>query len=314
MRSLRVVLCGFTTALACSSTASAGTVTLPNGPAEQFRDMLAVYQAAPGETNRLTALGCYSRPCRSDMEFTDESAPLTGDPFVNGAGCTPSGAGLLCHPVERVDAYLGNMDDEYTNTSSYAGGRVWAGSGNDVVRIYSDQQAEAYGEGGNDTVIAGSHGGGGFADGGTGHDIVTVTGYGPATGLGGPGNDWLHFRPEFGTAAADLAGGTGDDHIWLEYSARATAHGDDGADTLEVDPLDLSHWFSTFTMYGDAGPDILIGGPSRDVMDGGEGRDTILATGGGADEIACGGGRDVVHADPADSVAADCETVVVASV
>jgi Ca2+-binding RTX toxin-like protein len=123
----------------------------------------------------------------------------------------------------------------------------------------------------------------------------------------------LHFRVGVSTIPAELAGGAGDDHIWLELAGSATAHGDDGADTLEVDPLDLNHWFSNFRMYGDAGPDTLIGGPSTDVMDGGEGRDLVLATGGGADQITCGGGRDVVHADATDSVDADCETVVVAS-
>ena len=147
-RSLQVVLCGFTTALACASTAGAGTVSLPNGAAEQFRDRLAVYRAGPGETNRLTLRGCYGRPCSADMEFTDESAPLTGDPFVNSAGCTPFGAdlrGLLCRPVEFVDAYLGDRDDEFSNPSSYGGGRVWAGPGNDVVGVFSDHQAEVYG-------------------------------------------------------------------------------------------------------------------------------------------------------------------------
>jgi Ca2+-binding RTX toxin-like protein len=250
------------------------------------------------------------------MEFTDESAPLTVDPFGYPAGCAPFGAdlrGLVCGPVDYLDAYLGNMDDELSNTSTNSGGRVWAGSGNDTVRIYSDAKAEAYGEGGNDTLTAGSHGGGGLADGGTGHDNITVNGFGP-TALGGPGNDWLHLRPEFPAPASTLAGGSGDDHIWLEYSAYATAHGDDGADTVEVDPLDLRGWFSSFRMYGDAGPDTLIGGPSSDVMDGGDGRDTILATGGGADQITCGDGRDVVHADATDSVAPDCETVVVVSV
>ena len=78
MRSLRMVLCGFTAALACTSSASAGTITLPNGPTDQFRDMFAVYRAAPGETNRLNLVGCYSR-CFGEIQFTDESAPLTGD-------------------------------------------------------------------------------------------------------------------------------------------------------------------------------------------------------------------------------------------
>ena len=275
-----------------------------------------MYRAAPGETNRLTILGCYSGPCNPDREFADDSAPLTGEPFVNGAGCTPFGLRrIVCKPVYYVDAYLGDMDDELTDTTSNGGGRVWAGTGNDLVQLFADGRATAYGEGGNDTLNAGSHGGGGFADGGAGHDRVTITGFGPATALGGSGHDWLHFRVERTGSSyqGELAGGAGDDHIWLELPGIATAHGDDGADTIEVDPLDLHHWGSNFKMYGDAGPDILIGGPSSDVMDGGEGRDTILAIGGGADQITCGTGRDEVRADSTDSVAADCETVVVAS-
>jgi hypothetical protein len=48
-------------------------------------------------------------------------------------------------------------------------------------------------------------------------------------------------------------------------------------------------------------------------VDAGEGRATILPTGEGADQITWGG-RDDVDADPAGSLAADCETVVGASV
>src|SRR4051812_30194438 len=113
MRSLRVVLCGFTAAMACAGTAAAGTISLPNESSGNHRTWLAEFRAAPGETNRLTIRGCYFGGCSSpgEMNFSDAMAPLSGPPLVASAGCTLLGddpRGLLCRPVEYVDAYLGN--------------------------------------------------------------------------------------------------------------------------------------------------------------------------------------------------------------
>ena len=64
------------------------------------------------------------------------------------------------------------------------------------------------------------------------------------------------------------------------------------------------------TILGLGGSDLLIGGLGRDKIFGGPGNDSIAANGDAArDTISCGTGRDIVNADPADSVAADCEFV-----
>jgi len=64
------------------------------------------------------------------------------------------------------------------------------------------------------------------------------------------------------------------------------------------------------TLLGLSGNDLLIGGLGRDKIFGGPGNDSIAANGDAArDAVSCGRGKDVVAADPADSVASDCEVV-----
>src|SRR3954454_18515443 len=103
MRSVRVVLCGFTAALACAGTASAGTISLPNEPSGNHQTWLPEVRAAPREAKPLTIRGGYSGGCSSpgEMKFSDAMAPLSGPPLVASAGCTLLGddpRGLLCRP------------------------------------------------------------------------------------------------------------------------------------------------------------------------------------------------------------------------
>jgi hypothetical protein len=68
---------------------------------------------------------------------------------------------------------------------------------------------------------------------------------------------------------------------------------------------------SSETYRGNDGPDTVTlrrGSGAGDISSAG-GDDTIDSRNGVADTIACGDGNDTVHADAADSVAADCETI-----
>jgi RTX calcium-binding nonapeptide repeat (4 copies) len=63
-------------------------------------------------------------------------------------------------------------------------------------------------------------------------------------------------------------------------------------------------------LLGLAGPDLLHGGPGRDRVDAGPGNDRVSVEYDGAqDSVQCGAGADLVTADPADTVAGDCELV-----
>jgi RTX calcium-binding nonapeptide repeat (4 copies) len=65
------------------------------------------------------------------------------------------------------------------------------------------------------------------------------------------------------------------------------------------------------TLSGLGGDDLLDGGLGRDALKGGAGNDRLwTAQDGARDSVACGSGRDLVDAELADTVAADCETVV----
>jgi PASTA domain/RTX calcium-binding nonapeptide repeat (4 copies) len=106
--------------------------------------------------------------------------------------------------------------------------------------------------------------------------------------------------------ASDLSGLGGDDSL----------NASDGNDRLDggagADSLD-----------GGYGDDTIVGGPGQDSISGdtaqGEcgiwycklpsGNDTIDARDGERDSVTCGVGADSVKADPADTVAPDCETV-----
>jgi large repetitive protein len=63
-------------------------------------------------------------------------------------------------------------------------------------------------------------------------------------------------------------------------------------------------------LHGLGGQDTLVGGTGVDRLLGGAGNDTLVARDRTRDTISCGSGRDVVHADPDDRVARDCEQVV----
>jgi len=92
----------------------------------------------------------------------------------------------------------------------------------------------------------------------------------------------------------------------------ATLHGTNRADRLvgTSKPDTIDGRGGNDTLVGLGGNDLLIGGLGRDKLFGGLGNDSIAANGDAApDTVACGKGKDIVDADPADSVARDCEVV-----
>ena len=125
-----------------------------------------------------------------------------------------------------------------------------------------------------------------------------------ATLTGSEGADELTIFNSDGSSK--LSGRGGDDKL-SAFDLADTIDGGAGADTIE----------------GGYGDDTITGGPGRDMINADVsgtschwiqcrmpyGNDTIEARDGEPDTITCGIGTDVVTADPADTVAADCETV-----
>jgi hypothetical protein len=205
--------------------------------------------------------------------------------------------------------------------------------GNRQVEITADSQDDFVRatNGGGQPIIF--HGGGGsdriFPDGGT--RIIA---------FGDSGNDDLQ-----GNAGIDtLDGGAGDDKL-APFGSFDTVIGGPGFDTVQMQgggvivTLDDVHndgppgardqdirsdvervlgWTGDDELAGNALPNTLEGGEGADTLNGlggsdtllgGIGADTIQARDGVADNVSCGPGADRAIVDPADSVAADCETV-----
>ena len=159
--------------------------------------------------------------------------------------------------------------------------------------------------------------------GGDGDDILYNATSIPATLDGQSGTDTLYS----GGGADVLIGGSGTDTA--NYSYRTTALtvdpdglADDGAagegDLVAPDiesivggsgDDNLNGGPGANRLTGGAGADRLNGGNGADTLDGGAGADTIVSRETAADTVTCGSESDTVAADPADSVAPDCESV-----
>jgi Ca2+-binding RTX toxin-like protein len=99
--------------------------------------------------------------------------------------------------------------------------------------------------------------------------------------------------PVAGIIGFTLSVGDGADSVTNTTAVPSTLSGGDGNDSLA----------------GGFGNDILRGNKGVDTHSGGPGDDYLDARGDRGDIVTCGDGNDTVLADPADSIAADCETV-----
>jgi Ca2+-binding RTX toxin-like protein len=169
---------------------------------------------------------------------------------------------------------------------------LYAKDAADELRAGLGDDANVYGENGNDTYYGG--GGDDFLSEYSGITPEPPTGQG-YTGadvmFGGGGTDWLD-----GARSDDELHG-GDNPPLSALVQRERFFGQTGDDKL----------------YGEDGPDDLQGQQGSDLMSGGAGDDSIDAaateTANSPDTVRCGGGFDTVIANNNDSVSNGCETI-----
>lgn len=212
---------------------------------------------------------------------------------VSGS-CTPSSSWsdeVECAGRPVVTLQLGSDDDRASSGNLMAVGTTTV----------------MHGGAGDDTLTSGA--GADQLHGGPGNDILTPDGDDPQGGdvlTGGPGVDLLDLRPVVASellasldgVANDGRPGDGDNYgsdienVNGSMVARNRLVGNNGRNVL---------------VGGDLS-DVLVGGGGKDDLDAGSGNDTLNALDGrGGDRVTCGAGADVVHADPGDVVAGDCE-------
>jgi serralysin len=129
------------------------------------------------------------------------------------------------------------------------------------------------------------------------NDIIVDNTALPSTLKGGCGSDVIE-----GGSAADTV--IGDPSTGCPQVGNDSLDGRDGNDTIVGGP-------GADTLKGSAGNDRISGGSGQDQIDGGAGSDRIGVVDGEVDTVTCGAGFDSVRADPNDSIASDCEQVVI---
>ena len=184
----------------------------------------------------------------------------------------------------------GESGDDFLSVDGAEGGdvSVLGGTGNDRISIFTQGETVVFGGDGHDSgFVEISETGFVTFYGGTGDDSFVGSEFGndadrlEMIAFGGPGNDVL--ASQFGSSAADLYGGSGDDEL---YNTNGLASGQAGNDLL---------WTSNGTLLGGAGDDrmrldfnttvgVARGGPGNDqlsgsgILDGGADDDQIYAT------------------------------------
>jgi Ca2+-binding RTX toxin-like protein len=231
----------------------------------------------------------------SNIGFTDALQTLTA-----GTGCT-AGTPVLC-PANDLTVQFGTAADTFNGFSFYkidltagdgvdtinaSGSRtqVWGGNDGDTITVGSNGMARAWGEAGDDHLL-GDNTSNTELFGGDDVDLV----------VGNSLNDLLE-------------GGNGDDQLFSGKSFAGTANGGPGDDVIVTLANQLLG--GTFTSNGGTGNDVIKGDRYVDRANGGDDADIIDVSGDPTkvDVVTCGAGIDTVYADPADSVAVDCENV-----
>jgi Ca2+-binding RTX toxin-like protein len=291
----RSVLATLVLALALPASASAATLTVSGGSLS--------FQAARGEANDMDVRDLFDPARGHGLTVTDTGAPLAADPACD------AGPPLLC-PVGPVLVHLGDRGDHARVVSTDDATSVWGENGNDEI-LSSGLESLANGGPGDDLVQVNSNSDA-LAYGGTGNDRIEAGSSFRALAYGQSGNDLIIHEP---SVHAILAGGPGNDAvIGLPHAfGGLEAHGGPGTDVLAVQATGGSGAIARWTLSGDDGNDLIAGGPGPDTVSGGAGSDAIYTAGGDADTVSCGSGYDLVRADRSDTLAADCEAVLITS-
>jgi Ca2+-binding RTX toxin-like protein len=239
--------------------------------------------AAPGKVNQITV----------DQITVDQFVIHDQDDIVSpGSGCSAVDATTVrCSStaIRTISVFSGDRDDRILYNAAGAAGRLFAGTGNDVVRLGSsaagstlngDAGSDALSGGAADDTLDGSDG----ADvigGGGGRDLVSyrarttpviATIDGAANdGAAGEGDNILgDIEDIFGGSANDVLTGSAADNRLFGALGNDTLNGIGGNDLLAPDAGDDN-------LRGGDGDDTASysqGTDGRDVFSGGTGRDT----------------------------------------
>jgi hypothetical protein len=249
-------------------------------------------------------------PSQAPPSTTDSSAPtqvlfsndhttISFDPSVDSDGKPslnqgfiyietsdePQDINITVGPDNTLTAYVNGTPHKlpFTATGEQQYLSIFAGAGNDRIRI--DPRVEAnvliHAGDGNDVIFVG--GGQTSVFGGPGNDYIMM-GSGAGVAHGEDGDDVLLA----GTGHASLSGGKGDDQLYAMYPntplRQVFLNGDQGNDRL----------------YAGTGKNVLNGGPGDDTLVGH--RHTAFYTGAGKDTVKSYSATDKIYAKTSDTI------------
>jgi hypothetical protein len=265
-----------------------------------------VFEAAPGEANRVTAT--------SVADFTAARWVEAGAPLIVLPECSPAAGAAIC-PKSPVQVELGDRAD-VAQIILPNGAEVLllnAGDGTDDV-VADFFLGNVSGEGGDDRIRLGDSPARARVFGGAGRDVILGGGGGREL-FGGPGGDLIVFEAPVG----EVHGEDGNDVLRLGHvppsDNLAAADGGSGNDVLVVGrnegPPDPPPFTGSraWWLAGDDGNDVLFGGSGPDVFVGGAGADLLFARDGMPEDVGCGDGFDVAFVDGDDTLSG-CEVAV----
>jgi len=229
-------------------------------------ELIVVYDAAPGEANRLTV----GRAGRA-ITISDPGATV---------GVVP--------PCVALDAHTASCDGGKATDVGSDGASLRLGDGDDLAMIGADVQVHAVLQGGEGEDTLRSAQPGDDFDGGPGADRIDAM-VGDAT---------LSFRGRRSGVTVDLAAGrTSEGDV---INGIAAVFGGHGRDRLLGGPGGeaLLGFEGADTLRGRGGRDTLFGGAGPDLLLGGRGSDSLIG-GGGADRVVGSPGPDALNGAPA---------------
>lgn len=313
--------------LGAAAPAHGSTVTLTRTP-RAASDAVAVYAAAPGESNRIV-ITFADGPGRSVLRFTDSGAVIAPgrrcravDEHTAECSLSPSPDRLNPWLVSQVSA--GDMDDVVTSESVDT--RANGGAGDDTLEVRGLVFATLDGGGGRDVLLGGAGqnvltdgdvtgaADGDVLDGRGGRSTVSYDGRTASVfvDLADPGGDGERGEGDTLRSIREVVGGSGDD-VLRGRAAATTLAGGPGDDRIvgRGGADSLSGGSGRDTIDGAGGADDLSGDAGKDRLDGGPGADSLDTEDDQADSLRCGAGAsDGARPDRRDVLEPDCEFVI----
>jgi Ca2+-binding RTX toxin-like protein len=239
-----------------------------------------------GPTSYVIASGKFQRDANAKWNFAGleqfDLSTAWGNDYVNGSAA-------------NVPLVINGSAGSDTVYGSAFGDVIRGGAGNDYL----------FGLAGNDVIDGGT--GGDTISGGAGADTADYSSRTNAVTVGlnnaggdGEANEHDDVHPDIEV----IVGGSGNDHLYLNFNGAGTLYGNGGNDTLVGSNYGDVLWGGAGddSIKAGGGNDTLYGGDGADRLAGGDGNDTVYSSDASKDSLDGGAGTNTLYKDNLDVI------------